>query len=359
MTDADSLNAEFGDAEEFAALRLIGLALAEDLGGRTDAWSDPGSETPDAHSQPVSLPANSLVDDSLRGFSEVFSVTTFDSALDGLPTPSADELDHDLTCAAMVDPHEFATIAVVVRRDGVLSGSPVAEMVFGQLDLAVSWEPSVADGMFVAAQTVVARVSGELRSLLIGERTVLNFLMHLSGVATQTRKFVEAVAGTKAVILDTRKTLPGWRALEKYAVRCGGGTNHRMGLYDGVLIKDNHLAAWVRRSGASTIADAVRQARSASPAGIAIEVEVDTLEQLRDALAGSPEIVLLDNMGPPMLREAVRLRDEIAPATRLEASGGITLSNVREIAETGVDRISIGALTHSAPALDIAFDWPA
>ena len=296
---------EFGILEEQAAVRLIELALAEDLAGS-----------------------------------------------------STNEMDRDLTCAALIDSSETATINVVVRRDGILSGGPVAELVFQRLDPIVRWEVIVADGSLVTAQTVVARATGPLRSLLIGERTSLNFLMHLSGVATQTRKFVEAVVGTKAVILDTRKTLPGWRALEKYAVRCGGGTNHRMGLHDGVLIKDNHLAAWVRGQGSATIADAIRQARAVSPDGIAIEVEVDTLEQLRDALTGGPEIVLLDNMDLPTLREAVRLRDTVAPATRLEASGGITLSNVRDIAETGVDRISIGALTHSAPALDLAFDWP-
>lgn len=325
----------FSEVEERAAMRLIEAALSEDLGDAAVSGA--------LAAQP---------------FADVFSVTTIDPVLDRMPDTLPSELDRDLTCAALIDPAETATINVVVRREGVLSGGPVAELVFDRLDPAVAWQPLLADGSFVAAQTVVARASGPLRSLLIGERTALNFLMHLSGVATQTRKFVEAVAGTKAVILDTRKTLPGWRALEKYAVRCGGGTNHRMGLYDGVLIKDNHLAAWARRSGASTIADAVRQARSVSPSGIAIEVEVDTLEQLRDALTAEPDIVLLDNMGPPTLREAVRLRDALAPATRLEASGGITLSNVREIAETGVDRISIGALTHSAPALDIAFDWP-
>ena len=296
---------EFGIFEERAAVRLIELALAEDLAGS-----------------------------------------------------STNELDRDLTCAALIDSSETATINVVVRRDGILSGGPVAELVFQRLDPIVRWEVIVADGSLVTAQTVVARATGPLRSLLIGERTSLNFLMHLSGVATQTQKFVEAVAGRKAVILDTRKTLPGWRALEKYAVRCGGGTNHRMGLHDGVLIKDNHLAAWARGQGSATIADAIRQARAISPSGIAIEVEVDTLEQLRDALSGGPEIVLLDNMDLPTLREAIRLRDAVAPETRLEASGGITLSNVREIAETGVDRISIGALTHSAPALDLAFDWP-
>lgn len=339
MPDVKPTSLNFGSAEQFAAQRLIEAALSEDLGDGATIGGGP-----------------------LDRLADVFSVTTIDSLLDEMPNALPSELDRDLTCAALIDPAETATINVVVRRDGVLAGGPVAELVFNRLDPTVAWKSLVADGTFVAGQTVVARASGSLRSLLIGERTALNFLMHLSGIATQTRKFVEAVAGMKAVILDTRKTLPGWRALEKYAVRCGGGTNHRMGLHDGVLIKDNHLAAWIRGQGSEargpSIADAVRQARSVSPNGIAIEVEVDSLEQLRDALAGSPEIVLLDNMGPPMLCEAVQLRNEIAPATRLEASGGITLGNVREIAETGVDRISIGALTHSAPALDIAFDWP-
>ncbi len=335
MPDAIQRSLEFGIPEKRAALRLIELALAEDLGDS---------------------PTNGFHSDG--ELADVFSVTTVDSILDAMPDSLPSELDRDLTCAALVDPAELATINVVVRRDGVLAGGPVAELIFNRLDPSVMWQPLVADGSFVKGHTVVARVSGSLRSLLIGERTVLNFLMHLSGVATQTRKFVETVLGTPAVILDTRKTLPGWRALEKYAVRCGGGTNHRMGLHDGVLIKDNHLAAWVRHGGASTIADAVRQARIVSPNGIAIEVEVDTLDQLRDALAGGPDIVLLDNMSSATLREAVRLRNEIASSVRLEASGGITLANVREIAESGVDRISIGALTHSAPGLDIAFDWP-
>ncbi len=335
MPDTVPRPLEFGIVEERAVLRLIELSLAEDLGDSPTSGFQSDGELAD-----------------------VFSVTTVDSILDAMPDSLPSELDRDLTCAALVDPTECATINVVVRHDGVLAGGPVAELIFNRLDPSVKWQPLVTDGSFVTGQTVVARASGSLRSLLIGERTVLNFLMHLSGVATQTRKFVEVVTGSSAVILDTRKTLPGWRALEKYAVRCGGGTNHRMGLHDGVLIKDNHLAAWVRHGGTSTIADAVRQARSVSPSGIAIEVEVDMLDQLRDALAGGPDIVLLDNMSSATLREAVRLRNEIAPSVRLEASGGITLANIRAIAESGVDRISIGALTHSAPALDIAFDWP-
>uniref|UniRef100_A0A7C2JZD3 nicotinate-nucleotide diphosphorylase (carboxylating) n=1 Tax=Schlesneria paludicola TaxID=360056 RepID=A0A7C2JZD3_9PLAN len=290
----------------------------------------------------------------------------------------------DLTCAALIDPQQRATVNVVARQPGVLAGAPVGRMVFAQLDASISWTAKKQDGDRVAGGDVVATVSGPLDKLLIGERTMLNFLTHLSGIATLTRRFVDAVVGTEAQILDTRKTLPGYRVLEKYAVRCGGGTNHRLGLYDGVLIKDNHLAAW---TASRSIADAVRAARAKSPPGVSIEVEVDTLEQLRDALEGRPDIVLLDNMPPAMLREAVAIRDAFvaslsppspdgglmrqnlskeAPDPRsgdrglsvlLEASGGVTLDTVREIALTRVERISIGALTHSAPALDLAFDW--
>ena len=195
-----------------------------------------------------------------------------------------------------------------------------------------------------------------MRSLLAMERTALNFLQRLSGIATMTAQFVTRVAGTKAVILDTRKTTPGWRALEKYAVRCGGGTNHRAGLYDAVLIKDNHLA-WLAEGG-DPIGQAVKLAREGAPKGTKfIEVEVDTLEQFDRALEVGPDIILIDNLGPEKLAEAVRRRDERAPGILLEASGGVTLATVRALAETGVDRISVGALTHSAPALDIGLDF--
>lgn len=260
----------------------------------------------------------------------------------------------DLTCQALIRPEEQATVLVVARRPGVLAGVPVARMVFERIDPAVRWETRVEDGTRLAPGTVVASVSGPLRSLLMGERTALNFLTALSGVATLTRRFVDAVQGTRAKILDTRKTWPGWRALQKYAVRAGGGTNQRLGLYDGILIKDNHLAAWTE---SASIADAIRAARKSAPPGVTVEVEVDTLDQLRDALAGRPDIVLLDNMDPPTLRQAVQLRDQLAPDVLLEASGGVTLDTIAAIAQTGVERISIGALTHSAPALDLAFDW--
>ena len=260
----------------------------------------------------------------------------------------------DLTCAALIRPDEQAAVQVVARKDGILSGSPIGRRVFARLDPSVRWKTHQRDGEHVTAGSAVATVIGPLRSLLIGERTMLNFMTHLSGIATLTRRFVDAVRGTRAEILDTRKTLPGWRLLEKYAVRCGGGTNHRMGLYDGVLIKDNHLAAWTE---SDSIAAAVETARQRSPAGISIEVEVDTLDQLTDALRGGPDIVLLDNMDVATLRQAVNMRDHTAPRVLLEASGGVTLETVAAIAQTGVERISVGGLTHSAPALDLAFDW--
>lgn len=260
----------------------------------------------------------------------------------------------DLTCQALIDPELQGTVRVVARSQGVLSGGLIARWVCEQLSHDVVWTTHHQDGSLLHPGDVIATISGSVAALLMGERTALNFLTHLSGIATLTRRYVDEVAGTSAVILDTRKTHPGYRVLEKYAVRCGGGTNHRMGLYDGVLIKDNHLAAW---QGTGSIADAVRVARSKSPPGVSLEVEVDTLPQLRDALEGGPDIVLLDNMDIATLREAVAIRHETAPAVRLEASGGVTLETLRSIAETGVERISVGALTHSAVALDIAFDW--
>ncbi|MFQ5731618.1 MAG: carboxylating nicotinate-nucleotide diphosphorylase [Planctomycetaceae bacterium] len=266
----------------------------------------------------------------------------------------------DLTCRALLDPERTATVAVVSRDVGVLAGVPVARLVFSQRQRGICFESRLNDGERLQPGSAIADVSGPLDAILTAERTALNFLTHLSGVATTTRMFVDAVAGTKARILDTRKTLPGLRVLEKYAVRVGGGCNHRMGLYDGILIKDNHLAGLAAGDEGPSIADVVRRARAAlsGPSnGLPLQVEVDTLDQLRDALGGGPDSVLLDNASAATLREAVALRDELAPHVQLEASGGVTLETVREIAETGVERISVGALTHSAGYLDIGFDW--
>ena len=263
----------------------------------------------------------------------------------------------DITASALIDEREQGSVQLVARGAGVLAGMPIVQMVFERLDRNVRFQGLIEDGSPVEAGAIVAELSGPLRALLIGERTALNFVSHLSGIATRTREFVDAIAGTSATILDTRKTLPGYRVLQKYAVRAGGGSNHRMGLFDGCLIKDNHLAAWQSAGKQGGIAAAIREARDSVPTSVPVEVEVDSLEQLRDALRDSPDIVLLDNMSPPMLVEAIAIRNQAAPHVLLEASGGVSLQNVAEIARTGVERISIGALTHSAPALDMAFDW--
>jgi nicotinate-nucleotide pyrophosphorylase (carboxylating) len=263
----------------------------------------------------------------------------------------------DITSRALIPASRQGVVNIVIRREGVVAGLPVAEIVLRQIDPSTQFEPLSSDGQKVRAGACVAKVKGPTRSLLTAERTALNFLMHLSGVATRTRQFVDAVTGTKATILDTRKTLPGWRLLEKYAVRAGGAKNHRMGLFDGCLIKDNHLAAWKEDHPRDSIATAVAQARHAVPPDIPIEIEVDTLGQLREALAATPDIVLLDNMDTDTIAEAVRSRNSLAPHVVLEASGGITLETIGAIAAAGVDRFSVGAITHSAPALDMAFDW--
>lgn len=263
----------------------------------------------------------------------------------------------DITTLAFLPPDEVGTARIVSRQVGVVAGLPLAETVWQLLDPSVQVKKLLPDGSPVEPGSVIAEVTGKVPILLAGERPALNFMTHLGGIASLTAKFVAAVAGTSAKIYDTRKTIPGWRILAKYAVRAGGGSNHRMGLFDAVLIKDNHLAAWRASSRDHTVASAIRAARAKVAHGIVVEVEVDTLEQLRDALTAGPDIVLLDNMGPELLREAVTLRNSQAPGVQLEASGGINLANVAAIAATGVERISIGALTHSAPALDLGLDW--
>ena len=267
----------------------------------------------------------------------------------------AEDLDGagDRTSTALIPAGQPGRAAFVARTTGVVAGLPAAALVCAAVDEELAFTPTVADDSRVARGVVLATVTGPLQSILVAERTALNFLQRLSGVASLTRRYVDAVAGTRAVVLDTRKTTPGWRLLEKYAVRMGGGTNHRLGLYDGVLIKDNHLAGLggdVRR--------AVELARvSPCSGGVPVEVEVDTLEQLEHALAARADIVLLDNMPPDVMRTAVARRDAVSPGTKLEASGGINLDTIAAVAATGVDRISVGALTHSAPALDIALDY--
>jgi nicotinate-nucleotide pyrophosphorylase (carboxylating) len=266
----------------------------------------------------------------------------------------------DITSAATIPRDARGSVSVVARAAGVLAGMPAIERLLVAFELTPGWEPHMADGAPLGRGSVVARISGPMRSLLAMERTALNFLQHLSGIATLTARFVAAVAGTRALIYDTRKTTPAWRSLEKYAVRCGGGCNHRFGLFDAVLIKDNHLA-WLKRAAGPTdqevIAAAIARARSSTTPGTVVSIEVDSLDQLDAALECAPDIILVDNLGPDYLVEAVRRRDQTARQVLLEASGGVSLGTVRALAQTGVDRISVGALTHSAPALDLAVDY--
>jgi nicotinate-nucleotide pyrophosphorylase (carboxylating) len=274
---------------------------------------------------------------------------------------------YDWTTVALVAEGVAGQANVVARARGVIAGLRAAKLTLEEYDPRLEWSPRVADGDAVEPGQVVAHVAGPARSLLTAERPLLNMLGRLSGIATLTRRYVDAVAGTGARIFDTRKTMPGWRRLEKLAVRAGGGWNHRLGLFDGVLIKDNHLAFGAagnegdRFTPAEAIARVRRFMAGMAQAGAAdsllIEVEVDSLAQLDEVLPLAPDCVLLDNMPADLLRQAVARRDAVNPAVQLEASGGVTLASVREIADSGVDRISVGALTHSAPWFDVALDW--
>jgi nicotinate-nucleotide pyrophosphorylase (carboxylating) len=251
----------------------------------------------------------------------------------------------DLTTEATIAAAARAEGRIVARASGIIAGLPVAAAVFAELDAGVRFEPLVADGTRVEPGDTVARISGPARPILSGERVALNFLQQLSGVATATQLLVAQLAGTQARLLDTRKTVPGLRALQRYAVRVGGGTNHRYNLFDGVLIKENHIAA------AGGIEPALARARAAVGPFTPIEIEVETLDQLRRAIAGGAQMVLLDNMTPAELRQAVELA---AGRVSLEASGDITLETARAIAETGVGYLSSGAITHSAKALNLS-----
>jgi nicotinate-nucleotide pyrophosphorylase (carboxylating) len=266
----------------------------------------------------------------------------------------------DLTSSATIPSQAHGAAHLVARAPGILAGLPVVALLATELQLSKDWTPYLMDGEHLESGNLIARLAGPVRSLLALERLALNFLQRLSGIATLTARFVAAVAATRAAIYDTRKTTPGWRALEKYAVRCGGGRNHRFGLHDAILIKDNHLA-WLKSAAGPNAPDpivaAVTAARANTPPGTVVEVEVDSLDQLEVALRCGPDIILVDNLGPAMVAEAVRRRDAVAPGIQLEASGGVNLDTVAALAATGVDRISVGALTHSAPALDLALDF--
>lgn len=284
---------------------------------------------------------------------------------------------HDWTTTLLVDEQAMSRAVVVARKPGIVAGLPGAALTLAEYDRRIVWTPFVADGTQVAGGTTLAELAGPARSLLTAERPMLNLLGRLSGIATLTRRYVDTVAGTKARVYDTRKTMLGWRRVEKYAVRMGGGSNHRLGLFDGILIKDNHLAQGAQGDEAGqgssvryTPAEAVARAKrfiverlSELPLerayweAMLVEVEVDSLAQLDLVLPERPDVVLLDNMPPATLAEAVRRRDAVAPGVELEASGGINLTTIRAAAESGVERISVGGLTHSAEWWDVGLDW--
>ena len=257
----------------------------------------------------------------------------------------------DPTTDALIEPGLNGSATLVSRENGVIAGIDVAVEVFTQFDPELDTEPLVKDGSSVNAGEQLASVSGSMASILKAERTAVNFLQHLSGVATMTRRYVDAVQGFRAQIVDTRKTTPGLRKLEKHAVAMGGGRNHRYNLGDGILIKDNHIEAMALQG--IGIGDVVKRAHARASHMIKVEIEVETLEQLEEVLEAGADLVLLDNMGPEQMETAVSITDGRA---LLEASGGITFETVREVAGTGVDIISVGALTHSAPALNISLD---
>jgi len=254
----------------------------------------------------------------------------------------------DITTNTIIPPDAQGDASIIVRKPGVIAGLDLAAASFKSLDPDVRFTRIVEDGSKVEAGATIARIAGKTRALLTGERTALNFFGRLSGIATLTAGYVAAVEGTHAKIVETRKTTPGLRALEKYAVRCGGGTNHRFGLYDAVLVKDNHIAA------TGGLAEALNAVRTAVGHLVKIEVEVDTLDQLEKVLRFPIDAVLLDNMDAGTLKRAIAL---VKGQVITEASGGVTLESVREIAKTGVDLISVGALTHSARSLDSSLEW--
>ena len=280
---------------------------------------------------------------------ELGEATHDPAILDNIQRAIAEDIGSgDATTNSIVPPGAKAEVQIIAKQSGVIAGLEVARTVFLQFDDQIDFKTHVNDGSAVANGEVIAEVSGSVRALLTGERTALNFVGRMSGIATLTRQFVEAVRGTAAVILDTRKTAPGLRTSDKLAVRLGGGQNHRHGLFDMILIKDNHIDF------AGSLTEAVRRARAAETK-LEIEVEARSIEEVREALDLKVERILLDNMTPEMMTEVVRLNKGFA---KLEASGNVTLSTVRKIADTGVDFISVGALTHSPRTFDVSLKWP-
>src|SRR5439155_14785544 len=292
------------------------------------------------------------------------------------PFPSIDEIkdliqlakredlrDDDVTSRLLIPENAVSVGTLVQREVGIACGLPIVEHICRAYDerlrveLIPGFHMEIIEGRFSDAKTTpLLRVRGPLRSLLSAERVVLNFLQRMSGVATLTNRYVRRVEGTKSKIYDTRKTIPGWRALDKYAVRCGGGANHRVGLYDALLVKDNHLSGMSLKELSGFLGGVIARSRTEDPRRL-IEVEVDTLDQFREVLkVEGIDVVLLDNMDCPRMQSAVEMRDRAGKKFEIDASGGVTLETVRSIALTGVERIAVGAITHSAPALDIGLD---
>ncbi len=284
----------------------------------------------------------------------------------------------DWTSLSLISAEATDVATVVAREQGVVAGLLASQLALQEMATDIVWSPHVQDGDAVVSGQPLASLAGSTRDILTTERIILNLLGKLSGIATLTRQYVDLTADSHAEIYDTRKTTPGWRRLEKYAVRCGGGHNHRTGLFDAILIKDNHLASAARqevrtpdilgvsentspRCGPVVAVEKVREFMVANPRlavnEMVIEIEVESLDQLSELLPAAPDIILLDNMSIDQLRQAVALRDDVNDQVMLEASGGVNLANVSEIAATGIDRISVGALTHSACALNVALDW--
>ena len=257
----------------------------------------------------------------------------------------------DITTNALIAPKQQAKAVIVAKQGGIIAGLDIAKAIFVELDKSIKFKPLVKDGDKVKAGKKIAEITGSARAILTAERTALNFLAHLSGIATLTRQFVNRVKPYKVKIMDTRKTVPGLCILEKYAVKCSGGINHRMGLWDGVLVKENHIHIF-SRGRSKKIKEAIGKIRKKIPRNKKIEVEVETLKELKQALDAKVDIILLDNMNIGRIKKAVAIRGK--NRALLEVSGRVNLANIRQIAKTGVDRISIGALTHSAKALDLS-----
>ncbi|MAE62178.1 MAG: nicotinate-nucleotide diphosphorylase (carboxylating) [Planctomycetaceae bacterium] len=302
---------------------------------------------------PITTDPNTLPLDDL--FAQLIDPAALDALIDRAFTEDLHDRG-DITSQSTIDADQPTTAAIRARQPGIWCGANVIPRIAALHDPSLTITDILPDGSRLTPGQSPARIAGPTRSLLTVERTLLNFVTHLSGIATLTAQYVDAVAHTRAAIFDTRKTIPAFRPLAKHAVRCGGGRCHRIGLFDAMLIKDNHLAHLPLDDWPTAINAAAQRARALPDPPAFIEVEVDNLDQLRRVVDCDLDLILLDNFTPDDMRRAVAVRDDLRPGLPLEASGGVDLTSVRRIAETGVDRIAVGALTHSAPALDLGLD---